>query len=492
MCRGAVARIRRIARGGCVKELLRSADHSLSALLGKQVRTARRRAGALTLLRGVVDDPVGRAFLELLACLDGQPTQDDHAAGRLMERARSDRPHDPVGAYARLFNLLASEAAPALEGADAWQSHLLWRLLADRNAFSLQAERLGADALPASLLDQARRDLRGLQWLYALSADALRDATLVLVDGDLADALGGWQQLAPPAAGDGPRLRLARRLSMALDWGALAEELAAHWHAEGLGLFAEFRAARWAARDGGRLEAIAHPDPVRLDHLYAYDAERAPLLRNTERFVAGLPAQHALLYGERGTGKSSTVKALLHAYGHRGLRLVELARDDLASLDRVLAALRDHPQRFILFVDDLSFEEHEVQYKALKAALEGSVEAWPANVLLYVTSNRRHLIKERFADRQADAGDEVRPRDTMEEKLSLADRFGLLITFPTPDQERYVTIATALARAHGVALFDAEIRRRAIQWALWHNGRSGRSARQFVDDLIGERSSEEA
>jgi len=149
----------------------------------------------------------------------------------------------------------------------------------------------------------------------------------------------------------------------------------------------------------------------------------------------------------------------------------------------VLAALREHPHRFIVFVDDLSFEEHETGYKALKAALEGGIEAWPGNALLYVTTNRRHLVKERFADREAEPSDEVRPRDTQEEKLSLADRFGLLITFPAPDQERYLRIVVALARERGSDLPDGELRRRALQWALWHNGRTGRAARQFVDDL---------
>jgi uncharacterized protein len=155
-------------------------------------------------------------------------------------------------------------------------------------------------------------------------------------------------------------------------------------------------------------------------------------------------------------------------------------------LSRVLAVLGGLPQRLVLFVDDLSFEEHEVQYKALKAALEGTLESWPANVILYVTTNRRHLIKERFSDRDTEPDDEVRPRDTMEEKLSLADRFGLLVTFPSPDQERYVRIALGLAKAHSIPLSEADLRRRAIQWALWHNGRSCRSARQFVDDLIAE------
>lgn len=454
-----------------VRELLRSADESYGGLIGKQIRTARRRAGALSVLRGTIDDAIGAAFLNLLDSIDRSWREEGRGG-------------TAVAAYARLFTLLADEAAPAIEGVDAWQSHLVWRVLTVRNAFSLQAERRGARGLPASLLDQARRDLRGLQWLYALSAEALRDATLALAGDDLADALAGWTALAEPATDD-PRLTAARRLATALDWGTLAEELATHWHSQGLGLFAEHRAARWDARDGGALVGIAHPEAVSLDRLFAYDAERAPLLRNTERFVSGLPAQHALLYGERGTGKSSTVKALLQAYGARGLRLIAVSREDLGDLMRVLAAVRDRPQRFVVFVDDLSFEEHELQYKWLKAALEGSVEGWPANVLLYVTTNRRHLIKERFADRQA-ADDEVRPRDTMEEKLSLADRFGLHVTFPAPDQERYVAIAIALARAEAVAIGDADLRRRAIQWTLWHNGRSCRTARQFVDDLIGE------
>jgi predicted AAA+ superfamily ATPase len=400
----------------------------------------------------------------------------------------SGRPRGSVVAatYARLFGLLASEAAPAVDASDAWQSHLLWRVLDDQNAFSTRAERSGVDALPASLLDQARRDLRSLQWLFALGADALREATAHLVGAELAEALAAWKTLAPPAIADDARTRMARRLGKALDWGAMAEELAAQWRTHGLGMFAVHRAVRWVPTEGGRLEAVTHPDDVRLSNLIAYDSERAPLIRNTERFIAGYPAHHVLLYGERGTGKSSTVKALLHEYGDRGLRLVEVAKDDLGNLPNALATLRDHPQRFVLFVDDLSFEEEETQYKTLKAALEGRVEAWPANVLLYVTTNRRHLVKERFADRAAADDGEIRPRDTMEEKLSLADRFGLQVTFPSPDQERYVTIAVTLAKAHGITLSDVELRRRAIQWALWHNGRSCRSARQFVDDMIGD------
>ncbi|MGH2387980.1 MAG: ATP-binding protein [Chloroflexota bacterium] len=451
---------------------------SIESLRGKQLRTARRRAMAVTLLHGVLEDTVGEAMLALLDCLDPRTAADGSAAP----------PRGSVTArtYARVFQLLAEEGAPTVDAADAWQSHLVWRVIDGENPFSEAAARFGAAGVAVSLLDQVRRDLRGLQWLYSLGADAIRDAASSLVGEELTDALAPWHALAPPAVGSDPRTTLARRLSTALDWGALADELAIHWHTHGLGLFGRVHAARWVTGEHGGLRAITRLDPTRLSDLIAYDYEREQLLRNTERFVSGLPAHHVLLYGERGTGKSSTVKALIHSYGDRGLRLVELARDDLGELSRVLAVLRDLPQRFVLFVDDLSFEEHEVQYKALKAGLEGTLEAWPTNVVLYVTTNRRHLIKERFSDRDAEQNGEVRPRDTMEEKLSLADRFGLLVTFPSPDQERYVHVALGLARAHSIALPEPDLRRRAIQWALWHNGRSCRTARQFVDELIAE------
>jgi predicted AAA+ superfamily ATPase len=462
--------------------MLGATDHTLGTLLGKQLRAARRRATALALFRGVLEDGVGQAFVDLLELLDPRPVTDGNDEGHVAR----PRGSAIATAYSTLFTTLAGRTTPAVGTADAWQSHLIWRVVDDQNPFSTRAERDGRVSLPMSLLDQARRDLRGLQWLYALDAGTIRDATVTLTGSELADALGSWEALAQPPTFDDARLRMARRLSTALDWGAMAEELAVHWQTHGLGLFSRCRAARWSARDGGCLEALNHPDPVKLSDLVAYDSERAPLLRNTARFVDGLPAHHTLLYGERGTGKSSTVKALLQEFGERGLRLVELDKDRLDDLARVLALLRDHPARFIIFVDDLSFEEDEIQYKALKAALEGRIEAWPSNVLLYVTTNRRHLIKERFADRELPNEDEIRPRDTMEEKLSLSDRFGLHVTFPSPDQERYVVIAQTLARAHGITLADSELRKRAIQWALWHNGRSCRSARQFVDDLIGD------
>jgi len=229
---------------------------------------------------------------------------------------------------------------------------------------------------------------------------------------------------------------------------------------------------------------VARADPKRLSDLVAYEREREPLIRNTERFLAGLPAHHSLLYGLPGTGKSSTVKAILNEYADRGLRLVELAKEDLQALPEVLETLRGRGPRFILFVDDLSFEENEVGYKSLKALLEGSVEEPPENVRVYATSNRRNLVRERFSER--DEADDVHARDTMQEKLSLAARFGLRVTFPSPDQQRYLEIVTGLARGRGIKISGEELEKRAILWDRWHAGRSGRTARQFVDELEAE------
>jgi predicted AAA+ superfamily ATPase len=194
-----------------------------------------------------------------------------------------------------------------------------------------------------------------------------------------------------------------------------------------------------------------------------------------------------LLYGARGTGKSSLVKALLSAYGDRGLRLIEVAKQDLNDLPDIVDLLRSAPQKFILFVDDLSFEEDDEAFKALKVCLEGGITDRPKNVVVYATSNRRHLVREFFADRpRPKDADEIQSWDTVQEKLSFADRFGLTLTFEAADQPTYLDIVFHLADRAELAIDRAELRSRALQWATRHNGRSGRTARQFIDFLAAE------
>ncbi|MBI4552196.1 MAG: ATP-binding protein [Candidatus Latescibacteria bacterium] len=258
---------------------------------------------------------------------------------------------------------------------------------------------------------------------------------------------------------------------------------------DGADVFASWVAFRWVRRDGrGWLEAIVHPDLARLDDLIGLDRELAILIRNTEQFVRGLPANNVLIWGERGTGKSSTVKGLLTRFASEGLRMIEVHKHDLTDLPLIVEPLWERPERFILFCDDLSFDEGESLYKELKAMLEGGLAARPGNVLIYATSNRRHLMPERFRDNRpvfSDEDGEIHPQEGAEEKVSLSDRFGLSIGFYGIDQDTYLRIVTHWAAQRGLRVAPDTLRREALQWAQRASGRSGRVARQFIDDLAG-------
>ncbi len=230
------------------------------------------------------------------------------------------------------------------------------------------------------------------------------------------------------------------------------------------------------------LRPVRHTDPVSLQDLLGIESQKAQLQRNTERFLDGLPANNALLWGARGTGKSSLIKALLNSYHPRGLRLIQVDKDDLVNLPEIVDDIRDLPQRFVAFCDDLSFEAGEPGYKALKSVLEGSVEVPPDNVLVYATSNRRHLLPEYMTDNQAAkrVNDEIHFPEAVEEKISLSDRFGLWLSFYPIDQNEYLAIVD-----HYFADYAGDretLHTAAKQFALARGGRSGRVARQFYND----------
>ena len=367
--------------------------------------------------------------------------------------------------YERLYHALAREAelSPERLVGNGWQNHLLDRILHDENAFSLKAQRTtDVKRFGRGLLEAVRKDLGRLRTLFD------RDLEL--------------EELR--ALGDDEPHPFKVALAQTKDWPNMDEALLAYYAEHGTGVLARHHAFRWDAA-AGEIAPVLRPDPIRLEELFTYDAERELLLANTEHFLAGHPANNVLLYGERGTGKSSTIKALLQRYPR--LKMVEVSPGDLADLPRLLPRLAANPGRFVLFVDDLSFDELELQYKHLKAVLEGGLEARPNNVVIYATSNRRHLVKERFSDlTKPIPNDEIHHQDTVEEKLSLSDRFGITLTFITPDQERYVNIAREIASGRGLRIDPQELRVRAIRWAMYHNGFSGRTARQFVDFLTGE------
>lgn len=253
--------------------------------------------------------------------------------------------------------------------------------------------------------------------------------------------------------------------------------------------YAESVAFRWRKKGGkGCLESIVHPDLADLGGLFGLDREIEVLDRNTRQFVRGMPANNVLIWGERGTGKSSVVKGLLARFAGEGLRVIEVRRQDLVDLPEIVEILWDRPERFILFCDDLSFLEDESIYLELKALLEGSLSARPDNVLVYATSNRRHLMPEKLADntpRFSPDDDEIHPQETVEEKVSLSDRFGLSIGFYRITQDTYFEIVRHLVDQRGLNIDPVLLRRESLRWLQRASGRSGRVARQFVDDLEG-------
>ena len=271
-------------------------------------------------------------------------------------------------------------------------------------------------------------------------------------------------------------------------WADLAPHLMAYYRRFGIGELNRSAALIWQCPPGNGLVGIAASDPIQLQELSGYTEQVEKVVDNTKRFLQDLPAHNLLLYGDRGTGKSSTVKGLVHRFVDRGLRLVEMGRNELGGLRELMESLSQLSLRFIVFIDDLSFEEDETEFKALKSTLEGSVMRQPENVLIYATSNRRHLIEEAFSETAH--GDGVRWQDTVQEKLSLSDRFGLTIIYPSPDQKTYLGIVEHLAYLDGIRMDRDLLRSRALQWTLWHNERSGRTARQFVNELKAEQEME--
>jgi predicted AAA+ superfamily ATPase len=245
---------------------------------------------------------------------------------------------------------------------------------------------------------------------------------------------------------------------------------------------------RWQHNNGrGYLEAVPNPHRIKLDDLRNVDEQKKIIERNTEQFVHGYTANNVLLTGARGTGKSSLVKALLSRFSKDGLRIVEVDKHDLTDLPKITSFLNSRDERFIVFCDDLSFEAGEAGYKALKVVLDGSVSVTSDNILVYATSNRRHLMPEYMSENleTRHVGDEVRPGEAVEEKISLSDRFGIWLSFYSFGQDEYMAIVEQWLQHYGIKKFTDDIRGAALQWALARGSRSGRSAHQFVRDYAG-------
>lgn len=365
------------------------------------------------------------------------------------------------GAYRDLYHALAEAGARGLPEAAADA------LLYAETPLSKLVSRCGAAALPAGLRQGVLADLGALLPLVRRDWQGHAEALL-------SRPMPPLEPLAPPAAA--PVASLASALQTG-DAEAVLERLLRHYAEHGGGELARYPAFRWTGAD---FQGIVHPVQPDADRLVGLENALERLFRNTEAFLSGEGgAQHALLYGPRGSGKSTALRSLGPRYLDRGLRLVEVAPERLGQLPEIAERLYGRPHRYLLFADDLSFEAGGAHYGPLKSLLEGSLSARPENVLLYATSNRRHLVGERFSDRPDPLDDDVHAWDTQHERLALADRFGLVITFPDATQKRYLEIVRSLAAREGLAASDEA----ALRFAAWGNGFSGRTAQQFVEVL---------
>ena len=256
-----------------------------------------------------------------------------------------------------------------------------------------------------------------------------------------------------------------------------------HYHKYGVGKYGLNKAFRYV---DGNIVSINHIEDNTLEQLIGYERQKDRLIANTEAFINGKKANNVLLYGDNGTGKSSSIKAILNRYYKDGLRMVEVYKHQFKALSEVLEQVKDRNYKFIIYMDDLSFEEFETEYKYLKAVIEGGLEIKPDNVLIYATSNRRHLIRETWTDRtDLENNNGMHKSDTMQEKLSLVNRFGVTINYSKPSQKEYFQIVVGLAEKNGIHMTEEELCAEANKWELSHGGISGRTAQQFINYLAG-------
>ena len=369
-----------------------------------------------------------------------------------------------------------------------WHNYLTFVLITNENSFSLTCERAGASE--GSVNHFARADFRIFKNLFDFDFTPIeRDLGI-----DCFSVLSNYQAIPKKAQMYYRNVsEVVRALSAAIeqakDENEIFDLVTAHYRDCGVGMFGLNRAFRIRPAENGGVEfcAINNIDSVVLSDLIGYEYQKKELRGNTEAFVSGRSCNNMLLYGDAGTGKSTSVKAILNEYCDRGLRMIEIYKHQFGLLSEVIARVKNRNYRFMIFIDDLSFEEHEVEYKFLKAVIEGGVETKPDNVLICATSNRRHLIQETWKDRSdMEFNGDVHRSDTMEEKLSLAARFGCAINYNNPDRRQYHDIVKGIAsRCGDLGLTEEQLLLEANKWEIRHGGVSGRTAQQFINYLVG-------
>ena len=368
-----------------------------------------------------------------------------------------------------------------------WHNYLTYLLITDENPFSLTCEKVGAN--DGSVNFFAKGDFKAFKALFDFDFSEIEER----LDIDCFTRLSQYKAIGKKELMYNKNVSekvqtLSERLEKTANEDEFFDVVTDFYKAYGVGMFGLNKAFRIASRTENHVEfcPINNMDTVMLDDLVGYEIQKKKLVDNTEAFVQGRKANNVLLFGDSGTGKSTSIKAIVNAYYDQGLRMIEIYKHQFQDLNEVIAQIKNRNYRFIIYMDDLSFEEFEIEYKYLKAVIEGGLEKKPDNVLIYATSNRRNLVRERAADKLEIADDnDLHSSDTVQEKLSLVYRFGVRIYFGKPDKKQFQEIVRTLAARYGVTMPEDELLLKANQWELSHGGLTGRAAQQFIDYIVG-------
>ena len=367
-----------------------------------------------------------------------------------------------------------------------WHNYLTFFLMMSENPFSITCEKVGAS--DGSVNGLVANDFRIFKKLFDYDFKPIESALGI----DCFTQISNYKAIVKKDLmynhNVSEKVRaLSKKLEAAKDEQEFFDVVTGFYKAYGVGMFGLNKAFRIEEHlDGGfSFMPINNMDAVMLDDLIGYEIQKKKLTDNTEALKKRKKANNVLLFGDSGTGKSTSIKAIVNQYYDDGLRMIEIYKHQFKYLSKIIAAIKNRNYRFIIYMDDLSFEEHEIEYKFLKAVIEGGVETKPDNILIYATSNRRHLIKETWNDRNdQDKSNDKHHSDTVEEKLSLVNRFGVTLSYSKPSQKEFFNIVTELARKSGCTLSDEELCREANKWELSHGGISGRTATQFVNYIM--------
>ena len=370
-----------------------------------------------------------------------------------------------------------------------WHNYLTFYLVTNENPFSITCEKVGAN--DGSVNNFAKNDFRVFKALFDYDFTKIEQALGIDCFSQISDykAIEKKELIYNKNVSE-KIISLSSKLEQAKDENEFFDYVTEFYKDFGVGMFGLNKAFRIKEKTQGDIAFIPinNMDKVMLDDLVGYEIQKQKLVENTAAFVEGRKANNVLLFGDSGTGKSTSIKAIVNEFYPQGLRMIEIYKHQFKDLSNVIAQIKNRNYRFIIYMDDLSFEEFEIEYKFLKAVIEGGVETKPDNILIYATSNRRHLIKETWNDRNDVEQDNGMHRsDTMEEKLSLVNRFGVTINYSKPTQKEYFNIVVELAHRQGIKMSEEELCKEANKWELSHGGISGRTAQQFINYLAGKK-----